>query len=118
MNLFSVKALCWEQVVERDKSHGSPGRGHLWLSQARDVVVHIQHICQDPFHLDTYKVPCWQVKTGHGSPGCGHLWLSQPRDVVVHIQHICQDPFHLDTKDGTWSRYCDNLWQVTWLWCL
>lgn len=55
MNLFSVKALCLEQVAERDKGHGSPGCGHLWLSQARDVVVYIEQICEDPFHLNTME---------------------------------------------------------------
>ena len=33
--------------------------------------------------------------------------------MVVHIEHICQDPFNLET----W-KISDNLWQVTWLWCV
>ena len=62
MNLFSVKALYlegrWYKGGQRPRVTWFAGAcGHLWSSQARDVVVHIQNIWQDPFYLDTWKVP-------------------------------------------------------------
>ena len=93
--LHVVTWYCW--CVCCMWSPGATGAcGHLWSSQARDVVVYIGNICQDrtPFALipQRYLVGTL-VKTSGRLPRCGvcgDLWSMQAHDVVFHIEDICR----------------------------